>query len=148
MAFWSRQGPRAWTNRNSHHTSVPWPDRLGGRGLGDGRVHIRLDVGGRWAQGAVCSLLPPTPVQALCEKVHSLCPDPRAGLDPPEQVSLPIWGKEWLQMAMGFLAVTKHGRVTGKPSLGQPPDTSIRCLTMSRTELFRVSHVESSQGTG
>lgn len=48
-------------------------------------------------------------------------------------------------MDTGFLAVTDLEAcelvVTGSPSLGQPLDTAIRCLKMSRPKLPRVSHV-------
>lgn len=36
-----------------------------------------------------------------------MCPDLRAGLDPLQQGSLPIGGKEWLKMDMGFLVETE-----------------------------------------
>lgn len=51
-------------------------------------------------------LAPPTPVHAICEKGHTVCPDLRAGLDPLQQGSLPIGRKKWLKMDMGFLVET------------------------------------------
>lgn len=90
-------------------------------GAGRRRVHIHLDAGGTLGPGR--GSLPPIPVCAICEKGHAPCPGLRAGLDPLQHVCLPIWGKEWLKMDMGFLAVTdlEAWGSLGTPLWGGPP---------------------------
>ena len=101
-------------------------------GLGDGRVHIHLDAGGKLGPGRG-SLPHPIPVRAICEKGHTPCPNLSAGLDPLQQVSLPIQGKEWLKMDMGFLAVTDLEAWGGhwEPLSGAAPRHTHQCLKLS-----------------